>query len=178
MELWDVYDKDRNKTGKVIERGKDTLEKGKEYHIVVTGIIMNSKDEILISQRAEHKPLPLQWECNGGFILAGETSLEGIVRELKEELGLQFSKKEAIFLKTVESKKHPNFKDLWVFRKDIVIKDVRFADEEAIAAKWVNIDEFIEMYNNGEIVKTVDFGIEEYHEAINLKQRASYEYIG
>ena len=87
-ELWDIYDENRKKTGKVAERGVTKLEKGKEYHVAVTGIIMNSKNEILISQRAEHKTFPLKWECNGGSILAGETSLEGIVRELKEELGL------------------------------------------------------------------------------------------
>ena len=177
MELWDIYDENRNKTGKIMERGKYILEKG-EYHIVVTGIILNSKNEILISQRAPNKTLSLQWECNGGSILAGETSLEGIIRELKEELGLEFSKKEAIFLKTVKSKKHPNFKDVWIFRKDIDIKDVKFLDEEAIAAKWVSIDKFIQMYNNDEIVKTVDFGKDEYIQAINLKQRQAYEYIG
>lgn len=177
-ELWDIYDENRKKTGRVVQRRVTKLEFGKEFHIVVTGIIMNSKNEILISQRAPQKRLPLQWECNGGSILSGETSLEGILRELKEELGLEFSKKEAIFLKTLKSKMHPSFKDLWLFRKDIDIKDVKFADREAIAAKWVSIDEFMEMYNNGEIVETADFGREDYEKAINLKQREAYGYIG
>ena len=55
--------------------------------VVVTALILNSKNEILISKRAEHKKYPLMWECNGGSIVAGETSLEGILREIKEELG-------------------------------------------------------------------------------------------
>ena len=176
-ELWDIYDENRNKTGKIAEREKTKLELGKEYHIVVTGIIMNSKNEILISQRAPHKKLGLQWECNGGSILAGETSLDGILRELKEELGLIFAKKEDIILKTVKRPIHPNFKDLWLFRKDIDINNVKFADGEAINAKWVNIDEFMKMYNNDEIVKTVDFGLEDYNRILNLKQREAYEYI-
>jgi len=177
-ELWDIYDENRKKTGKLAEREVTALEFGKEYHIVVQGIILNSKNEILISQRAPHKKLGLQWECNGGSILAGETSLEGILRELKEELGLEFSKKDAIYLKEIKSRRFPNFKDLWLFRKDIDIKDVKFNDGEAIAAKWVSIDEFIEMYNKKEIVQTVDFGLEEYNKAINLEQRQSYKYIG
>lgn len=182
-ELWDIYDENRNKTGKIAERGITKLEKGKEYHVAVTGIIINSKNEILISQRAEHKPLPLQWECNGGSILSGETSLEGILRELKEELGLEFSKKEAIFLKEIKkdellSSRNSYFKDLWLFRRDIDIEDVKFADGEAIATKWVSIDEFMRMYNDGEIVETVDFNLEDYNKAINLKQREAYEYIG
>ena len=182
-ELWDIYDENRKKTGKVAERGVTKLEKGKEYHVAVTGIIMNSKNEILISQRAEHKTFPLKWECNGGSILAGETSLEGIVRELKEELGLEFTKKEAIFLKEVRdgnvlSPRNSYFKDLWLFRKDVKIEDVKFNDNEAISAKWVSIDEFMKMYNDGKIVKTVDFDVEDYNKAINLKQREAYRYIG
>lgn len=177
-ELWDIYDENRKKTGKLAERGITKLEFGKEYHIVVQGIILNSKNEILISQRAEFKENGLQWECNGGSILAGETSLDGIIRELKEELGLEFSKKEAIYLKEISGRKFPNFKDLWLFRKDIDIKNVKFNDGEAIAAKWVSIDEFIKMYNDGEIVETVDFGIEEYNKAISLEQRQAYKYIG
>lgn len=177
-ELWDIYDENRKKTGKLAEREVTKLEFGKEYHIVVQGIIINSKNEILISQRAPHKKLGLQWECNGGSILAGETSLEGILRELKEELGLEFSKKEAIYLKEVRGRRFPNFKDLWLFRKDIDIKDVKFKDGEAVDVKWVSIDEFMKMYNNGEIVETVDFGIEEYNKAISLEQRQAYKYIG
>ena len=178
MELWDIYDENRKKTGKVAERGVTVLEYGKEFHIIVTAVIMNSKNEILISQRAEHKKLPLQWELNGGAILKGETSLEGILRELREELGLEFTKKEAIFLKEVTGRKHPNFKDIWLFRKDIDIKHITIPDKEAVDAKWVTIDEFMEMFNNKEIVEMVDFGEEDYLKAVNLKQRQAYGYIG
>ena len=42
-ELWDVYDGNKKKTGRVVERGKYEF-KNNEYHIVVTGIIMKSKN--------------------------------------------------------------------------------------------------------------------------------------
>ena len=120
-ELWDIYDENKNKTGKTAIRDVTILQKG-EYHIVVTGIILNSKNEILISKRAINKKFGGMWECNGGSILAGETSKEGILRELKEELGVTFKPEEAIFLKEVKREKVPqNFKDLWLFRKDINI---------------------------------------------------------
>lgn len=95
-EFWDIYDENRNKTGKLAERDGYEFKDG-EYHIVVTGIIFNSKYEILISKRASWKKYGGLWECNGGSILAGETSLEGILRELKEELGISFTEKDAIF---------------------------------------------------------------------------------
>lgn len=177
-ELWDIYDINKKKTSRTTERDIYQLKEG-EYHIVVTGIIMNSKKEILISRRAAHKKYPLMWELSGGSILAGETSLEGIIRELKEELGIEFTSKEAIYLKEIRRDEiPPDFKDLWLFSKDINIKDLTFPDGEVIEAKWVTIDKFTEMFNKKEIVPTVDFGIEEYKEALKIKQRETYKYIG
>ena len=177
-ELWDIYDINKNKTGRIAERNAYNFQKG-EYHIVVTGIIMNSKNEILISKRAKNKKFGGMWECNGGSILSGETSLEGILRELKEELGIKFTKKEAIFLKEIRRDKiPPDFKDLWLFRRDIKIEDITFPDGEAIEAKWVNIEEFMNMCNSKKIIPTIDFGMEEYIKALNIKQRKSYSYIG
>ena len=175
-ELWDIYDINKKKIGRTAERDVYQFKEG-EYHIVVTGIIINSKNEILISKRAKHKKFGLMWECNGGSILAGESSLEGIIRELKEELGIEFSKKDAIFLKEIRRDKlPPDFKDLWLFRRDIDKKEITFPDGESIDAKWVTIDEFVKMYENKEIVPTIDFGIEEYNKALSLKQIESYEY--
>lgn len=177
-ELWDIYDSNKKKIGKTAERDVYQFKEG-EYHIVVTGIIINSKNEILITKRAEHKKFGLMWECSGGSILAGETSLEGIIRELKEELGVEFTKKEAIFLKEIRKDKiPPDFKDLWLFRKNIDKKEITFPDGESIDAKWVTIDKFIKMYKNKEIIPTVDFGVDEYKKALTLKQRESYKYIG
>lgn len=177
-EFWDIYDKNKKKVGRVAQRGVDELKEG-EYHIVVTAIIMNSKNEILISKRAEYKKYGLMWECNGGSILAGETSLEGIIRELKEELGIEFTKKEAIFVKEVRRDKIPcNFKIRWLFRRDIEIEQITFPDGEAIEAKWVSIEEFMEMINKKEMIPTIDFGIEDYKEVIKLQQRDAYKYIG
>lgn len=177
-ELWDIYDINRNKTGRTTPRKNFQFKEG-EYHIVVTGIILNSKNEILISKRAEHKRHGLMWECNGGSILAGETSLEGVIREIKEELGIEFTKKEAIFLKEIRRDKiPPDFKDLWLFRRDVKKEEITFPDGEAIDYRWVTIEEFINMYNRKEIVPTVDFGLEEYKEALTKQQRETYKFIG
>lgn len=176
-EIWDIYDENRKKTGKTCRRGVEPLEEG-EYHIVVTAIILNTSNEILISKRAEHKKFPLKWECTGGSIKYGETSLEGILREVSEELGLVFTPKDAILLKKIQSERGHDFKDLWLFKKDINIEEITFPDGEAIESKWVTIDEFEQMYNRGEIVPTVDFTRIEYENALNKKQRDSYQYIG
>ena len=39
-EMWDIYDINKNKTGKQVQRNSYQFKKG-EYHIVVTAIIIN-----------------------------------------------------------------------------------------------------------------------------------------
>ena len=167
-EFWDIYDKDRNKTGKLAQRGVDVLTED-EYHIIVTAVILNSKNEILITKRAEFKQFPLMWECNGGSILAGETSIQGILREVKEEVGVEFKEEDAVFLKTeTRTRIPPDFKDMWLFRKDIEDSEITLPDGEAIDFKWVTIDEFEEMFEAGQIVPSVDFDRSDWEKAIKL----------
>ena len=119
------------------------------------------------------------WECNGGSVLKGETSLEGILREIKEELGIEFTKKEAIFLKEIRKDSIPaDFKDMWLFKKDVKEEEITFPDGEAIESKWVTIEEFIELIDQKQVIPTNDFGIEEYEKALITNQREAYQYIG
>ena len=87
MEYWDLYDKDRNKLNKKKARG--SILKDDEYHLVINAWIKNENDEFLITQRAATKSHPLMWECTGGSALAGETSVDAALREIKEELGIK-----------------------------------------------------------------------------------------
>ena len=167
-ELWDIYDKNRNKTGRFAQRGPNALKEG-EYHIVVVGIIINSKNEILISKRAPHKKHPLMWEFTAGSLLAGEESREGVLREIKEELGAQFEPEDAIYFKEIRRDEYPSdFKDMWLFKKDINIKDLRFPDGEAIEAKWVTIEEFLQIVQNNQMIPHIDFGLKEYEEILKI----------
>ena len=74
MELWDVYDADRRRTGRVIERGNGF---GYEaYHLIVHVCIFNAAGEMLIQRRASDKAyLPGLWDVSaGGSAVAGEDS--------------------------------------------------------------------------------------------------------
>ena len=94
------------------------------------------------------------------------------MRELKEELGITFSEKDAIFLKKVKrDKKVPDFKDLWLFQKDISTDEITFPDGEATETKWVTIEQFMNMYKNNEIVPTIDFKETEYKMAVELLKK-------
>ncbi len=166
-EIWDIYDENKKPTGRLAERGVYPF-KENEFYIVVTGIILNSKNEILVSKRAAHKKFPFYSECNGGSILKGETSLQGMLRELKEELGLSFKENDAVFYKTIVRKDKNNFKDLWLFRRDIDAREITFPDGEATEAKWITIDEFNKMVQKNEIVPTIDFDENDYYKMIKM----------
>ena len=162
----DVYDENKMKTGKTIIRHKDVLNPG-EYIIGVQAIILNKDNKILITQRSSTKKiLPLKWECNGGAIDSGETLLDGLSREIFEELGITLNKEDAIFLKT--AKNEHVFKEIFLFKMDLSIEDINFKDGEAIDAKWVTIDEFEKMFNDGDIVYNVNFDRDDYNKCISL----------
>jgi 8-oxo-dGTP diphosphatase len=51
---------------------------------------------LLMTQRAEGGSLPLQWEFPGGKLEAGETPEQAIVREVREELGVNATPQETL----------------------------------------------------------------------------------
>ena len=80
MEIWDLYDQDRNLTGETVVRGKP-VPQGR-YHLVVDALFLNSKGETLLQRRAKEKDiLPDIWSVIGGSAIAGEDSFTACVRE-------------------------------------------------------------------------------------------------
>lgn len=168
VEYVDIYDRNKNKLGITKRRNIDTYEKG-EYIIGVQLVIINDKNEILITKRSDKKKLlPGKWECNGGAIDAGETSIEGLEREILEELGIKIDRDKAIFYKTVISDERHNIKEIYLYKENIDIERLNFSDEEVSDAKYVSIDEYMEMLNAGDIVYNVDFDKEDYKKAMEL----------
>jgi 8-oxo-dGTP pyrophosphatase MutT (NUDIX family) len=88
MEKLDVYDKKRNKTGRIIFRDEDVLFNDNEFIVALRGWVINNDNKILFTRRSLNKTQPGKWEPTGGLLISGETSLEGIKRELSEEIGL------------------------------------------------------------------------------------------
>jgi len=56
---------------------------------VVVGVLRRDDSRILLCQRPGHKAYPLQWEFPGGKVEQSEGYEEALVRELREELGIE-----------------------------------------------------------------------------------------
>lgn len=64
--------------------------------LVVAAILINEKNEILLTQRPEGKSLAGLWEFPGGKIEPDESPEEALVRELKEEIGIKAQEEDLI----------------------------------------------------------------------------------
>lgn len=171
----DVYDENKTKIEKIINRkDKDKLEEN-EYILAVHCWIINSKNQILITQRNINLNRGGMWEDTHGGVKSGETSIEGMKRELKEELGLDIQDNELILVKTLKRKNV--FRDCYIILKDISLDSINFNDNEVMDCKYVSIEEFKEIINKGESTFT-DFSqtIFSHIDIKNFKKENKYEY--
>ncbi|KEZ89711.1 NUDIX hydrolase [Lacrimispora celerecrescens] len=148
MELWDVYDENRVATGKTHVRGVP-LGTG-EYHLVSDIWLVNGNQEILLTKRHPDKPYGLMWECSGGSVLAGETSIEGALRELSEEVGIRTVKEQLRLIHAIRLKER--FVDTYITRQNVTIKDITIQQEEVVDAKFVTFEQLLEMWKQGIVV--------------------------
>lgn len=88
METWDIYDENRNRTGRTMERDDWSMEPG-DYHVSVTSVLRRSDGKYLITKRKDDKEWGAgMWEFPGGAVRAGEEPDAAARRELQEETGV------------------------------------------------------------------------------------------
>lgn len=161
QELWDLYTKDRQLTGEAHVRGEALPED--RFHLVVHVWIQNAEGDYLIAQRSETRPtFPLQWECVGGSVLKGETSLEGAIREVKEEVGVDLSPDDGrlIFSEVrdiVDGKPFRDIMDVWLFRYDGEITLDLATTDEVAQAKWMTRAQIREVFEQKKLVDTLEY---------------------
>ncbi|NMA24304.1 MAG: NUDIX domain-containing protein [Clostridiales bacterium] len=154
-ELWDLYNRERQKTGVVHERDKPVPQGF--YHLVVSVWIVNSQGQYLMSQRHPGKPYPLLWECTGGSALAGESSLQGAVREVKEELGLTLDTNTAQLVYQTRRDESQDFYDVWRFHSGVPTTALKLQTDEVIAARWLNKNEIYKLLKSGKLHPLIDY---------------------
>lgn len=137
MEYWDIYDKNKKPTGRLMERNNWIL-KDDEYHLTALGIVKRSDGKYLITKRALDKVwAPGWWEVSGGAVMAGETSEQAAVREVFEETGIDVScaKREYVLTYHRENpgKGDNYFVDVYRFTADFTEEDVKPALRETTA---------------------------------------------
>lgn len=145
-EYWDLCDASGINLGEQILRGEP--HPPGTYHIVVCVWIWNSKGQVLLTLRSQKKKqFPGLWEGLGGSAQAGETSLESIVREVKEEIGLDFPPGCFVLLK--RSLEKTALVDIYELKADFAVEDLKLQTEEVDQAIWATEEELQQIISEG-----------------------------
>ncbi|MFW3577658.1 NUDIX hydrolase [Vagococcus fluvialis] len=149
-EKWDVYTVDRVKTGKTVTSGLD-LKKG-EYRIVIGACIFNSQNQLLVQKRqTDKKTWPNYWDISvSGSVISGETSSEGVKREITEELGLHFDIEN--MLPQLSINYNGGFEDYYLIEEDVNLADVVIQEEEVQEVAWMTLAEIYQLIEKEEFI--------------------------
>lgn len=153
-EYFDVLTESGDYTDR-IESREECHSKGL-WHKAVASYIINSKNQVLLQKRSANKRLwPNLWDMSaGGHVLAGEFGFQSIIREIKEELGIDIKKEDITFLGCATSVNIKNdifnrhFNEYYIINKDIDIKDLKLQAEEVSEVKWFNKEEILAKIDN------------------------------
>ena len=141
----DLYDINSNKTDLTYYKG-DTIPEG-YYPMVVMVVIRNSNGEFLMQKRVENKGG--DWGVTGGHPKSGETPIEGIVSEVREELGLDFSNEN--FIEYDSGCDGKDCYKMYFVNKDINLEDITIQEEELSEVKWFSMEDLEKMVETKEL---------------------------
>ena len=151
-EYLDILDENGNKTGKIKLRNE--VHRDGDWHKAVHIWIINNKGDILLQRRCASKDShPNMLDISSaGHLQAGDDSLTGAVREIKEELNLDISPNELQFITTLKRKSNKSinneFDDLYILRTNKKIEEMQFQKEEISEIFFVPYKKFKDMVNN------------------------------
>nr|WP_280938004.1 GNAT family N-acetyltransferase [Spirochaeta lutea] len=150
-EPWDLYTKNRERTGEICFRGEPLPKE--RFHLGVMAIIINDQNEMLLTKRHPQKKLGNLWECTAGSVLSGETSSQGMQREIKEEIGLEVDCEDGAFVYSFLEE--DCIWDIWRFKISSKTTDLILQDSEVIDAQFFCWEEINRLINRNETVPTL-----------------------
>ena len=156
MELWDIYDADKKPTGRTMKRNDWCLKPG-EYHLTVLGVIKRPDGKYLITKRSMDKAWAAGWwEVSGGAAIAGESSNDAVIREIKEETGLDVTNAEGGYVFSYQ-RENPEegdnyFVDIYRFVMDFDENDIKLQEEETNGFKIADIEEIKKIADEGKFL--------------------------
>ena len=154
-EYFDVLDENGNKTN--IVKSRTEVHSTGLWHKTAHIWVINDKNEILLQRRCATKdsnPNMLDISC-AGHLNAGETSIVGALRELKEELNLEVNPQELQFIKTFKKSSiisnsfiNNEFVDLYILKTNKSASEMKFQESEISEIFYVPFNDFKNMVTN------------------------------
>ena len=154
-EYFDILDENGNKTGET--KLRTLVHRDGDWNKAVHIWIVNDKNEVLLQKRSPNKDsYPNMWDISSaGHLSAGDDSIPGAIREIKEELGVDISAEQ---LKLIGVRKkvgdytsnfiNSEFNDVYLLRLSLDLSKITLQEEEVSEVKYVPLDEFKNMIKN------------------------------
>ena len=162
MSKWDLYDKNFNNTG-IIINDTDEIPENK-YHYSINIWTLNSKKQLLLIRNTLNYNIhyPGFWNSINGNVLSGDTPIDTCIKSINSKIGIKISDVE---LKKVDTRLRDPYHyiyETYILYKDIDLNKICFNDNTAVQAKWIDLKELYNMIENGEIAWVLIPRIEEY----------------
>lgn len=133
MEYIDIFDENNNPIGEVKEKSQAHKEgnfhRRARSHIRIAGIYLSG----------------------AGHIRTGESVIDGAIRELREELGVEAKEKDLKYIATIKSTKNPKnmeFQYVYLLKCNKKTDEYIFEDKEVSEVKYVYYEELEKMVEN------------------------------
>lgn len=161
MERRDLYDINRKPTGETIFKGeKIPLNR---YIIVVLSFIQNSKGEFLVQKRSKQKDG--KFASTGGHAKTGENSIEAMISEIREELGLNVLPSELNLIYSGREDTERVFFDIYYLKKDFDTESLTLQKEEVDFVEWDSIEKINELIANNLFLEN---HVEEFYRMMDI----------
>ena len=161
MEIRDLYNENKELTGETIVKG-EAVPKGR-YYITVVVWIQNDNGEFLIQKRSIQKDG--MYGSTGGHAKTGESSIQAMMTEIREERGLKVEEKELELIYSGRSDRSQVFFDLYYLKKDFDIEDLVLQKVEVEFVEWYSIEKINQLAKNGLFLEN---HLEEFYRLINI----------
>lgn len=153
-EKFDVLNELGEFTGKIATR--EDCHKNGLWHRAVYAFIINDNGNILLQKRSSNKKLwPNMWDVTvGGHVLAGEFGRQALIRETKEELGININDNVIKYLlgSTSINKQgniiNRHYNECYIITKNINISDIHIQKEELSEIRYFSKDELLNRIKN------------------------------
>lgn len=154
MEYFDVL----NEYGEYVNKIETREECHKQglWHRAVYAFVFNKNGDVLLQKRSGKKKLwPNLWDVTvGGHVLAGEFGYQALIREVKEELGIEIEESDIKYLISATSTNvkgdiiNNHFNEGYIITTDVDISEIELQKEEVSDIRWFTKEEILQRIEN------------------------------
>lgn len=163
MEILELYNENKEKLKKQIKRGEKV---GIGEHILIAIVyIKNSEGKYLMQKTSKEKGG--LYSSTGGHVLYNEDSKMAIIREIREELGLEVLENEIKFIGDILL--GVPFADVYYLEKDVDIDKLSLQKEEVESVCYMSEEQICKLISENKITQSHGIIFEKYFYKNDIK---------